>query len=41
VDATTLIFVGQWVVTNSDSCSRLLDSEGNVGVPGNSPHVDR
>jgi hypothetical protein len=38
---TTLIFVGQRVVTNSVSCLRLLDSEGGEGVPGNSPRVDR
>ena len=36
---TTLIFVGQRVVTNSASCLRLLDSEGGEGVPGNSPRV--
>ena len=36
---TTLIFVGQRVVTNSANCSRLSDYEGNEGVPGNSPHT--
>jgi translation elongation factor EF-G len=29
------------VVTNSESCSRLMDSAGCEGVPGNSPRVDR
>jgi uncharacterized protein (TIGR03000 family) len=28
------------VVTNSVSCSRLLDSAGGEGVPGNSPRID-
>jgi hypothetical protein len=36
---TTLIFVGQRVVTNSVYCSRLMDYEGNEGVPGNSPRI--
>jgi hypothetical protein len=31
--------VGQWVVTNSVYCSRLMDYEGNEGVPGNSPRM--
>jgi hypothetical protein len=31
--------VSQWVVTNPANCSRLLDSEGSEGVPGNSPHI--
>jgi hypothetical protein len=34
-----LIFVGQRVVTNSANCSRLMDYEGNEGVPGNSPRI--
>jgi len=36
---TTLIFVGQQVVTNSRSCLKLSDSEGSQWVPGNSPCI--
>jgi hypothetical protein len=36
---TTLIFVGQRVVTNSVCCLWLLDSAGCEGVPGNSPRI--
>ena len=34
---TTLIFVGQRVVTNSANCPGLVDYQGSEGVPGNSP----
>ena len=36
---TTLIFVGQRVVTDSVYRQSLLDWIGGEGVPGNSPHV--
>jgi hypothetical protein len=34
---TTLIFVGQRVVTDLESCSALMDWPGGLEVPGNSP----
>jgi hypothetical protein len=36
---TTLIFVGQWVVTNTVCCQGLSDCPGSEGVPGNSSHI--
>ena len=36
---TTLIFVGQWVVTDEISCRGLLDFRGSDLVPGNSSHI--
>ena len=37
---TTLIFVGQWVVTDLESCLALLDWLGGLEVPGKSPHIN-
>ena len=34
-----LIFLSLLEVTNTDSCSSLLDCSGNVGVPGNNSSV--
>ena len=36
---TTLIFVGQWVVTDDESCEGLMDFPCDLVVPGNSPHI--
>ena len=36
---TTLIFVGQQVVTDLVNCSTLLDWSGREEVPGNSPCI--
>ena len=36
---TTLIFVGQRVVTDLVYCSTLLDWSGREEVPGNSPRI--
>jgi hypothetical protein len=36
---TTLIFVGQRVVTDCESRSTLLDWSGGLAVPGNSPRI--
>jgi hypothetical protein len=36
---TTLIFVGQWVVTDLVCCSSLSDWVGIEEVPGNSSHI--
>jgi hypothetical protein len=36
---TTLIFVGQLVVTDLVYCSTLLDWSGREEVPGNSPSM--
>ena len=36
---TTLIFVGQWVVTDAQGCMGLLDFPCSCGVPGNSSHI--
>ena len=37
---TTLIFVGQQVVTDDGSRRRLLDFSGLLVVPGNSPCIE-
>ena len=36
---TTLIFVGQWVVTDLVYRLALMDWLGGEEVPGNSPHI--
>ncbi len=36
---TTLIFVGQRVVTRGESRSGLLDFPGGLVAPGNSPRI--
>jgi len=36
---TTLIFVGQVVVTDAVYCQALLDWSGSEGVPGNSSTI--